>query len=55
MVSSVCEQAGATHASLYTMDRGFTEVGQHIDYMTSIMATARGCRCLTRRTPQEFG
>lgn len=34
--------AGATHASLYTMDRGFTEVGQHIDYMTSIMEAARG-------------
>lgn len=35
-------QAGATHASLYTMDRGFTEVDQHIEYMTSIMEAARG-------------
>lgn len=33
--------AGATHASLYTMDRGFTDVRQHIDYMASIMDAAR--------------
>ncbi|MFT3864979.1 MAG: LLM class F420-dependent oxidoreductase [Solirubrobacterales bacterium] len=30
------EAAGATHASLYTMDRGFTEVDQHIDYLASM-------------------
>jgi probable F420-dependent oxidoreductase len=29
-------EAGATHASLYTMDRGFTEVDQHIEYFTSM-------------------
>lgn len=26
-------EAGATHASLYTMDRGFAEVDEHIDYL----------------------
>jgi probable F420-dependent oxidoreductase len=29
-------EAGATHASLYTMDRGFTEVDQHIEYFASM-------------------
>lgn len=33
--------AGATHASLYTMDRGLTDVGQHIEYMASIMEAAQ--------------
>ena len=28
--------AGATHVSLYTMDRGFTEVEQHIEYFAAI-------------------
>ena len=30
--------AGATHASLYTMDRGFTAVEQHIEYLAAIRA-----------------
>lgn len=29
-------EAGATHASLYTMDRGFTEVDEHIDYLAAM-------------------
>lgn len=29
-------EAGATHASLYTMDRGFTDVEQHVEYMAAI-------------------
>jgi len=28
--------AGATHASLYTMQRGFTDVEQHVEYLTAI-------------------
>lgn len=30
--------AGATHASLYTMGRGFTDVEQHVEYMAAIKA-----------------
>jgi probable F420-dependent oxidoreductase len=30
------KDAGATHVSLYTMDRGFTEVEQHIEYFAAI-------------------
>jgi probable F420-dependent oxidoreductase len=29
-------EAGATHASVYTLDRGFTTVDEHIDYFTTI-------------------
>lgn len=32
------QAAGATHASLYTMDRGFTTVDQHIEYFASMYA-----------------
>jgi hypothetical protein len=34
------EDAGATHASLYTMDRGFTTVDEHIAYFDAIMKQA---------------
>jgi probable F420-dependent oxidoreductase len=34
--------AGATHASLYTMDRGFTEVDQHIEYLSQMREKLRG-------------
>lgn len=30
------QDAGATHASLFTMSRGFTTVEEHIEYMTAI-------------------
>jgi probable F420-dependent oxidoreductase len=29
-------EAGATHASLYTMDRGFTGVEQHVEYLAAM-------------------
>jgi probable F420-dependent oxidoreductase len=35
-------EAGATHASLYTMERGFTAVEQHIEYLTSMRAKLPG-------------
>jgi probable F420-dependent oxidoreductase len=34
------EAAGATHASLYTMDRGFATVDEHIAYLTAIKEQA---------------
>ena len=30
------EEAGATHASIFTMGRGFTSVGHHIDYIAGV-------------------
>ena len=31
------KEAGATHVSIFTMDRGFTSVDHHIEYFTSIV------------------
>jgi hypothetical protein len=32
------ERLGATHTSIYTMDRGFTRVEEHIEYLAALKA-----------------